>query len=473
MLPRVKILASLAAILLQIPVSAQVEQTVQEGEPIAGFATGRTEPIALQAGEIVRVTGQTSGSAGFLIQPYVYRETSGKNPELVAADDPETVSAAFEWTVNEAGRYYVLVRNTSGIEGTYRVTVVRGAKAGNSRLDAPLATVRIFYATNRQPVADARTTPFYSGDPSPEGRVAMGICQVTIPRDHRMGEVEGPSIFKLEFSRDPEKQVVLKSVLPETDQQKFFANIAAQAKTTPQREAFVFIHGFNVSFEDAAMRTAQMSYDLGFAGAPILYSWPSAGKVTLTSYTRDGRNADLSAAMLKSFLEQLAAKANVKTVHLIAHSMGNRVLTQALDQISASGQTGSRVHFGEVALLAPDVDASLFQQLAKRIRVTAERMTLYASSRDEALKISQKLAGYPRAGGVAPYPVIVPGIDTIDASAVDTSLTGVYHGYYADNKTILSDLFHLLRDDPPEKRFGLTPVKIAAGSFWRFQPAAR
>ena len=39
----------------------------------------------------------------------------------------------------------------------------------------------------------------------------------------------------------------------------------------------VFIHGFNVPFEDAIYRTAQLAHDLDFDGAPILYSWPSRG----------------------------------------------------------------------------------------------------------------------------------------------------------------------------------------------------
>jgi esterase/lipase superfamily enzyme len=465
--------ALLAALIAMIPAFAQIEQTLQESKPVAAFASARSESFALQPGEIVRVTGRTSGAAGFLIESYVYRETGADKPELVAADDPEVVSAAFEWTVNEAGSYYVLVRNVSAVEGTYQVIVVRGAKAGNAKVDAPLATVRIFYATNRQPAADGRTSPYYTGDPAPDGQLAVGTCQVTIPRDHHMGEIEGPSIFKLEFSRDPEKHVVLKTVSPEANRQKFFAEVSAQASTSAEGEAFVFIHGFNVSFEDAAMRTAQMSYDLGFAGAPIFYSWPSEGKASLLAYTRDGRNADVSAAHLKSFLEQLTANTGVRTVHLIAHSMGNRVLTQALDQLASAGKTAAKAHFRQVALLAPDVDADLFRQVAKRIQVTADRVTLYASSRDEALKLSQKLAGYPRAGAVAPYPVIVAGMDTIDASSVDTSMLGVYHQYYADNQTVLSDLFQLLRGAPAATRFGLTATKIAAGSYWSFRPAAR
>jgi len=209
-----------------------------------------------------------------------------------------------------------------------------------------------------------------------------------------------------------------------------------------------------------------MAYDLGFAGAPILYSWPSHGE--LLAYEKDVTNADVSAAELKAFLQELTSRTGVRTVHLIAHSMGNRVLTQALDQIAGDRSLG-KIHFRQIALLAPDIDVELFRQIAGRIKGEADRVTLYASSRDEALKISERLAGHKRAGQLA---MMIPGIDTIDASAVDTSLLGVGHEYYADNRTLLSDLYHLLRDEVPP-RFGLSAVPTQTGTYWRFQPSIR
>lgn len=449
---------------------SQLERTVEPSKTITAFSTGKSTTFGLQAGEILRVTGVTSGGSEFLIKPYVYRVTNPDRPELVAADDPEIVTAAFEWTVNHDGRYYVLVRNISAADGKYQVSILRGAKSGGSTQDPPLATVKIFYATNREASGAGRQSPYYTAEPTGSGSLGMGSCLVTIPRDHQMGEIEGPSIFRLEFSRNAANHVFLKSVSPETNQQKFFDGISAKVLESPKREAFVFVHGFNVTFEDAALRTAQMAYDLGFAGAPILYSWPSQG--SLLDYLKDGRNADLSAKELKAFLEELTSRTGVRTVHLIAHSMGNRVLTQALVQMADTGKRAN-VHFRQVALLAPDIDAVLFQQIAERIESEADRVTLYASSKDGALLLSKKLAGYPRAGDATPYPIMIPGIDSIDASAVDTSMLGLFHQYYADNRTILSDLFQLLRDNPPESRFGLTAVTTGSGSFWRFRPAVR
>jgi esterase/lipase superfamily enzyme len=209
----------------------------------------------------------------------------------------------------------------------------------------------------------------------------------------------------------------------------------------------VFVHGYNVAFDDAVRRTAQLSYDLGFKGPAVAFSWPS--QAALTGYNRDARNVELSAESLRSVLTDLATRANVKRIHVIAHSMGNR------------------------ALVAPDIDAELFRRLARQFPSSVGPVTLYASSRDAALIASQKLAGYPRAGQGGQDIVVVPGLDTVDASAVDTSLTGLNHSYYADASQMLSDLFAFFKGNPASKRFGLRAAQGKDGAYWVFAPAAR
>jgi hypothetical protein len=85
------------------------------------------------------------------------------------------------------------------------------------------------------------------------------------------------------------------------------------------------------------------------------------------------------------------------------------------------------------------------------------------------LLISKTVHGYQRAGDTKPTIVIVPGVDTIDASAADTSVTG--HSYYADSRSVLFDLYTLLRHgDPPEIRFGLLPKEQSGQRYWMIQP---
>ena len=63
---------------------------------------------------------------------------------------------------------------------------------------------------------------------------------------------------------------------------------------------------------------------------------------------------------------------------------------------------------------------------------------------------------------------MVPGIETIDASQVDTSLLG--HSYFAEASTVLSDIYYLIRDGQrADRRFGLRRVDGEAGAHWEFK----
>jgi len=148
--------------------------------------------------------------------------------------------------------------------------------------------------------------------------------------------------------------------------------------------------------------------------------------------------------------------------------MGNRVLARAVETMAEGSTAGP--HFREIALLAPDVDAELLRQMASAIRRRADRVTLYSSSHDEALRLSSKLAGKPRAGQKVQ---LISGIESIDASPAKTSILDFSHSYFGDSSSVLGDLFRLIQGDPPDARFGLERVASAQGVYWRFKHFAR
>ena len=298
------------------------------------------------------------------------------------------------------------------------------------------------------------------------GVLEMGTCPVSIPKDHEVGEVERPSIFRLEFHEDPTRHVVLMNVERQAEDE-FYAALKDRVGRSARKEAFVFIHGFNVTFEAAARRTAQLAYDLQFDGAPVFYSWPSQGG--LLKYAVDETNVVWTVPHLKEFLTGIARRSGAEAVHLIAHSMGNRALTAALGSL-ASELPDEHPMFREVLLTAPDIDADVFRtQIAPAIVKTARRVTLYASSNDEALAMSKRVHGSPRAGDSGSGLVIVPDIDTIDVSTVDTSLIG--HSYYGSNDSVIADMIDLLRDaSPPDRRRWLRPMRLGQMLYWVFSP---
>jgi esterase/lipase superfamily enzyme len=128
-----------------------------------------------------------------------------------------------------------------------------------------------------------------------------------------------------------------------------------------------------------------------------------------------------------------------------------------------------RPRFNEIVLTAPDIDAEVFRtDIAPHIIKTGERVTLYASSNDTALAYSKQIHGYPRAGETGDNLLVLPGMDTVDVSAVDTSLLG--HNYYGDNETVLSDLVEVLHEaKPPSQRAWLEAVPRGPLQYWVFR----
>lgn len=325
------------------------------------------------------------------------------------------------------------------------------------------AVMRTFFATDRNFTNDKNPSKMFGGERS---RLTYGFCEVSIPIDHhRMGKLESPSIWRFEFKNDTNKHIVLlKTHLYEKS--KFFEEVAANVKESQGKNAFLFVHGYNVTFEDAARRTAQICYDLEFKGMPVFYSWPSRGKTI--SYTIDEQNIEWTQINLRAFLEDFFNKTNAEKIFLIAHSMGNRALTRALASLLAD-QPEIKNRLEEVILTAPDIDADVFRrEIAPALSASKRPITLYASSEDLALIASKKVHGYPRTGDTGEDLVICDGIETIDATGVDTSFLG--HSYFAETRSVLSDIFYIIRNGSrADSRFGLERRESEVGQYWGFK----
>ena len=318
-------------------------------------------------------------------------------------------------------------------------------------------------ATNNMRQAAAKSDRIYGAERG--SRLEVGTCEVSVPRDHRVGEIESPSLLRLEFAEDDRRHVVLRRITA-LDDAAFYEDLRGCVQQCNSADLFVFVHGFNVNFDDAVRRTAQIAYDLKFQGAPVCYSWPSQGSVL--GYTVDENNVEWTVAHLKEFLTNIVERTGARTVNLVAHSMGSRALTSALRQF-AEQSPGGGPRFNKVVLAAPDIDAEIFERdIAPKIVQTADHVTLYASSSDLALVASKQVHNYPRAGESGERMIVIPGIDTIDVSSVDTSFLG--HSYYGSSDSILADLYELIHGaTSANDRSWLQPMLRNGLTYWVFQ----
>lgn len=322
--------------------------------------------------------------------------------------------------------------------------------------------VPVFYGTDRMGASASEPEEFYGTDRGPQ---SFGLAEVSMPPEHQLGRIEEPSLINFEFSAQPARHVVLKSLTPKPEA-SFIAALQQHIRETGNHAVFIFVHGYNVSFAEAARRTAQIAYDLEWQGTAIFYSWPSHADTNI--YDSDRENALAAAADLAAFIETVAVYSGAAQVHVIAHSMGNEPVLAALVHNAAStGATGVPL-VDEVVLAAPDVAADELGPLVARAAGAARRFTLYVSQNDTALYASSLLNEKPRAGDSSAGVLILPGVDTIDASAAESDMIG--HSYYGESRVILADVFSLLRTGmPPDKRFGLHPAE-SGQKYWILKP---
>mgnify|MGYP003588414817 CR=1 FL=1 len=367
------------------------------------------------------------------------------------------------------------------IEADDRARVERQMRTLLAELDRPKSGARIFsldmlnlergddankvypvwFGTNRKPAGEGFTGERHD-------RTTLGRVLVYVPEAHRFGET-GSSFWQRLRRFDLRDDHLRLQGVERRERGDFFMEIneamqaARDADETPH--ALFFLHGYNVTFEDAAIRAAQLGVDLKVPGATAFFSWPSRGSVA--AYPADEASIEASEPAITDFLVDFATNCGAEKVHVIAHSMGNRGLLRALQRIAANAQTQGKVKFGQIFLAAPDVDRDLFLDLAHLYPKHSERTTLYASDGDKAVHLSAKLHAAPRAGYFTPY-TVAPDLDTVAVPDFDIDLLG--HGYFAQAEALLHDIHDLMRhDEPPKSRQRLSCAVHQGVSFWKMR----
>ena len=147
------------------------------------------------------------------------------------------------------------------------------------------------------------------------------------------------------------------------------AEFASALASATEKSVLLFVHGFNVTFSDAALRTAQLAHDVAFPGPAVFFSWPSAGRTR--SYFRDEEIALLSESAFNRMLDDIAAW-GATNVYLIAHSMGTRIVTNVLRE--RARQNVALPAISELLLAAPDINEEIFrEQIAPGLRRRCSR----------------------------------------------------------------------------------------------------
>ncbi len=321
----------------------------------------------------------------------------------------------------------------------------------------------LLFGTNRNHHVKGETLEFGNDNDT----LRFGKCEVSIPDSHKIGKIERP-FWEIRYFENVNKHIVIQKV-DLLDADGFEELLCTQVAADPMDKAFLFIHGYNSTFEGAARRTAQMKSDMKFEGAAMFYSWPSAG--SKDDYFKDGEMTMLSESHIKSFILTVLECTEIKKLYVIGHSMGNRPLCNVLKDIITTNPEYADV-IKEIILTAPDVNAEIFMEdIVPVFNAHKKIITLYASSTDYALKLSYKFNGFRRAGESGENIIIMDGVETIDATGVDTSMADVVkHTYFAQSRSVINDIVDLVIDDKrAEHRHEIDDVIDEKGVYWAFR----
>lgn len=260
------------------------------------------------------------------------------------------------------------------------------------------------------------------------------------------------------------------------------AEVDRRLALTPRKDAFIYVHGYHNTFEDAAFALAELWHFFGREGLPIVYTWP-AGHPGIFGYTYDRESSEFTVFHLKQLIRWIAEQPEIENIHLIAHSRGTDVAVSALRELviwARGAGISARQHFKikNFVMAAPDLDIQVISQRigAERLALEVDQATLYSSPNDEAIGIAEWLFASPR-GRLGTLSISELNEDEIGRmKAYKGRVTvvnfegkhssGYGHDYFRTNSAVSSDLVLMIRYGLLPGETG-RPLEHIGLNFWR------
>lgn len=374
-----------------------------------------------------------------------------------------------------------------------------------------MTNLGIYFATNRAHEGDDRWHPDRYGRAfSKDGveNLRFGWFEVDVPQqdidrclaeDTSVGRGDGNALAKLFTKAVPNGRIeayeeTIDPARSEGAQAKAkFGSKAMfrdlQKEMLRRCDTLVYVHGFNVSWEDAvgSALALQTMVNRDGVGDPaqqtmvVLFTWPSDGlALPFVSYKSDRTEAKASGyafarGLLKlrdhlaTLADRVGGRACAQDLHLLCHSMGNYVLQNALERVRAftAGSALPRL-FEHVMLCAPDVDADVLApgKPMGDLHELARTVTVYHNAGDVALHVSDYTKGNPdRLGsnGASRAAMLPDKVQQVDCGIVGGI---VEHSYYLDGR-VADDIVLSVDGFPPDAAERPRARKNAPGVQWR------
>ncbi|WP_268033655.1 alpha/beta hydrolase [Algoriphagus sp. PAP.12] len=229
-----------------------------------------------------------------------------------------------------------------------------------------------------------------------------------------------------------------------------------------QEDILVFVHGFKSDLETAMQTLSELHKryvepETSTIKHLVLFTWPAKKK--MLKYRSDAYDAMQSGFALarsmaslreffkKKFVEEKKPMCNQK-IHLLCHSMGNRVLENMIKGICDIGMEINST-FSEIVLVGADIDYYALERPNPLYRLIdfGERVHVYYHNKDQALGVSELTKNaFNRLGrwGAKNSVNLPDDIYQCDVTAIedDKGLLHevVHHWYYTNSTTVVEDI---------------------------------
>ncbi len=270
-------------------------------------------------------------------------------------------------------------------------------------------------------------------------------------------------LSKVPLEADPWR---VKDNIVRYDQNPWVQAVKAQMERSNNRNMTIFVHGYNAEFIDNTLLAGEIFHYMGRKGVMLSFEWPSESR--LLGYIQDKGNAAYSTRQFRAVISNVAKECNVDSITIIAHSAGAPIVVNALREIRMlefdlpADQVQAKYRVGRVVLAAPDMDVMAFTNAVHdRFHELTSGVAVYASQKDRALGVSEKLYGNSRLGRAVgklemfekEVLLSVPKIEFVDASVAEKEFKNVLgHNYFHRDPWVSSDIGSFILGRSPAQR---------------------
>lgn len=268
----------------------------------------------------------------------------------------------------------------------------------------------------------------------------------------------------------------------------FFSLLAEQSTQANRPDTLLFVHGFQTSFSKLRSMLNQLIRCYvhpadSTIGRIVLFYWPSDNTLSYKAYRMERLDAIDSAWVFADLISRWGnyrmdapGQQHSEKIHLMCHSMGNYLLQQSMEYLTAD-LSRIRSFFSQIILAAADTDWTLFEtgSIFSVLPSLGRRVTLYYHPKDVVLWAAEQQHQVKRLGRDGPSNMaeILSGLPYRDSlhlirccqdspkPITNTREKLLHHWYYYARHEVVQDIRAVLFNQTPSGRINLSPASVS------------